>query len=243
VVNSALYEGTLHHRRAAPRHAFTYPVAMPYLDLAEIGEVAAHHPLWSVERPNAVSFRRADFLGDPDQPLDAAVRDLVEARLGRRPAGPIRMLAHLRTWGWLFNPITIYACYDATDDRIEALVLEVTNTPWHEHHAYVLEGGAGEHRFAKGLHVSPFFGMDQEYRLHLTDPGDRLVVHLAVLEAGDVVFDATLALRRRPISRRALGRVIWRYPLLTLRVSAGIHWQALRLRLKGARFHPHPAKA
>ncbi len=242
-MNSAIYEGTLRHRRiGSPGHEFAFPVAMPYLDLGELDQVFARHPLWSVERANAISFRRADYLGDPAVSLDTAVRDLVAERTGRRPGGPIRMLTHVRTWGWLFNPITIYLCMDATGDRIEALVLEVTNTPWHERHAYVIDGGAGEHRFQKELHVSPFLGMDHQYRLRITPPRDRFVIHLAALEAGTVVFDATLTLRRRAISRSALGRLLWRYPLLTMRVSVGIYRHALRLWRKGAPYHARPAR-
>lgn len=242
-MNSAIYEGTVRHRRhGAHRHEFEYRVAMPYLDLGELEDVFARHPLWSLERPNAVSFRRADFLGDPDAPLDAAVRDLVHSQTGSRPAGPVRMLTHVRTWGWLFNPITVYVCMDASDENIVALVLEVTNTPWRERHAYVIDGGEGEHRFPKMLHVSPFLGMEQEYRLRVSHPGRNLVIHLSNLEGDAVVFDATLALLRREISRSALGRVLWRYPLLTLRVSMGIYRQALRLWSKGARLHPHPGR-
>lgn len=242
-MNSALYEGTLqHHRRAPRRHAFRYRVALPLLDLDELDDVVAHHRLWSVERRNAVSFRRADFLGDPTVPLDTAVRDLVEVRTGTRPAGPVRVLAHVRTWGWLFNPIAIYFCMDAAGEDIEAMVLDVTNTPWHEHHAYVIAGGAGEHHFAKQLHVSPFFGMDHHYRLRIDRPAERLVIRLAVLDGDVVAFEATLALRRRPISRVALGRLLWRYPLLTTRISTGIYAQALRLRAKGLPVQAHPAR-
>src|SRR6185503_7756273 len=104
------------------------------------------------------------------------------------------------------------------------------------------DGGEGEHRFAKELHVSPFFGMNHEYRFRVNQPGDRLLVSLASLEGETVVFEATLALRRREVSRATLGRLLWRYPLLTLRVSAGIYRQALRLWAKGAPFHSHPAR-
>jgi len=242
-VNSAIYEGTLRHRRVAPRpHRFAYRVAMPYLDLDELGEVCARHPMWSVERLNVASFRRADFLGDPAVPLATAVRDLVGARTGTRPTGPVRLLAQVRTWGWLFNPIAVYFCFDERGERVESLVLDVTNTPWHEHHAYVVAGGEGEHWFAKELHVSPFFGMDQAYRLRVDGPGDALVVSVASLERGRVVFDATLALSRREVSRASLGRVLWCYPALTHRVSAGIYWQALRLSAKGTPLHPHPGR-
>jgi DUF1365 family protein len=195
-----------------------------------------------VGRLNAVSFRRKDFLGDPAVPLATAVRDVVETRTGRRPTGPVRMLAHVRTWGWVFNPIAIYFCMDESGTRVETHVLDVTNTPWHEHHAYVVDGGEGEHRFAKELHVSPFFGMDHQYRLQSSQPGDRLEVRLALLDGSDVVFNASLALRRRAVTRASLGRVLWRYPLLTLRVSTGIYGQALRLLARGATLHPHPER-
>ena len=241
-MNSAVYEGVLRHERLRPRHAFAYRLAMPYLDLDELPDLFAVHPLWSTGRPNVVEFRRSDFLGDPAVPLAVAVRDLVEARTGTRPGGPVRMLAHLRTFGWLFNPITVYFCFDG-DGMLRTLVLDVTNTPWHEHHAYVIDGGTGPHRFAKELHVSPFFPMDQEYVLHVTGPGDRLDLRLDLIEGDTKVFGARLALRRREWSRAALGRVVWRYPLLTMRVSAGIYRQAARLRRKGAPFHRHPDAA
>lgn len=243
-MNSALYEGTVHHARPGPHgHRFRYRVAMPLLDLSELHEVFSLHPLWSVERPNVVAFRRADFLGRPDVPLDAAVRDLVGGRLGWRPVGPIRMLAHVRTWGWLFNPMTLYLCMDRAGEQVEAVVLEVTNTPWHERHAYVLSGGSGEHLFAKQMHVSPFFGMDQAYRLRLRQTADSLVVGLSNLEGGRTVFDATLNLRRRELSRSALSRMLWRHPAMTVRVSAAIYLQAFLLRLRGAPVHRHPGRA
>ncbi|HVJ97818.1 MAG TPA: DUF1365 domain-containing protein [Acidimicrobiia bacterium] len=242
-MNSALYAGTLYHRRVgSPSHEFRFPLAMPFLDLAELDEVFARHPLWSRERRNVVRFRRADYLGDPGVPLDAAVRDLVLARTGRRPSGPIRMLTHVRMWGWLFNPLTIYFCMNATGTRAEALVLEVTNTPWHERHAYVIEGGEGTHTFGKELHVSPFLSMDQEYRLDVSTRGERMAVRLAAFENGVLVFDASLALRRREVTRAAMTDMLWRYPLLTLRISFGIYWQALRLWRKGTQVYAHPRR-
>jgi uncharacterized protein len=260
-VRSAVYEGVVTHRRFAPvAHEFRYRIAMPYVDLDEVDELCSRHPLWSARGPNAVWFRRADFLAgtavtddanvpDPGGSLGTAVRDLVEAHGGVRPQGPIAMLAHLRTWGWLFNPITLYFCFDAGGEQVDALVAEVTNTPWHERHAYVLgpiPGPAlGEHRFPKALHVSPFMGMDQEYVLECDAPGhrpgDRLVVRLASIESGERVFEATLALRRREATRRELGRLLWSYPLMTLRVSAAIQRQAFHLWRKGVPFHPHPS--
>jgi uncharacterized protein len=241
-VRSAIYEGAVVHRRSDPDHGFRLRVAMPLIDLAEIDHVVAQHPLWSRERANAVSFRRSDFLGDPATDLDLAIRDLVEGETGRRPSGPIALLAHLRTWGWLFNPIAVYYCYDPTGHQVEHTVVEVTNTPWEEKHAYHLPPPGRDHVVDKAMHVSPFFGMDQSYRISYGAPGERLHLSIALDEAGENVFAAALHLRRHPVSRRALGEMLWRHPALTMRVSAGIHVHALRLWAKGATFQPHPAK-
>ena len=118
---------------------------------------------------------------------------------------------------------------------------EVENTPWHDRHAYVV-GPPGRHRFAKELHVSPFLPTGLDYQLRYTAPGDRLTVGLDVLEGDRCLLTATLSLRRRPLDRAALGRLLWKYPALTHRVTAGIYAHAARLWLKGAPFFTHPAR-
>jgi DUF1365 family protein len=242
-LRSAIYEGTLRHRRFGPgiTNEFSYKVAMPLLDLAEIDSVTRLHPLWSSKRPAPVWFRRSDFLGNPAVPLDQAVRDLVEERSGTRPAGAIGLLANVRTWGWLFNPISLYFCGDADDIGVESLVAEVENTPWHERCSYVV-GPPGEHRFAKTMHVSPFLPMDVDYELRYTAPTGRLIVHFDVLRGGERLFAATLSLCRQGLDRRSLGRLLWATPAVTHRVSAGIYAQASRLHLRGAPLYRHPAK-
>jgi DUF1365 family protein len=238
-VRSAIYEGKVfHHRREPVDHRFAYRIALPLIDLDELEEVCARSRLWSCERPNVVSFRRADYLGCGTATLAEAVRDAVEAETGHRPGGPVAMLAHLRTWGWLFNPIALFYCFDTTGTEVESLVAEVTNTPWHERHAYVV-GAPGTHRFDKQLHVSPFFGMDQRYELTYGPPEEHLAVRLGNDEGDRRVFDATLRLERREISRRSLGRVVTAYPLMTIRVSLGIYRQALALRRAGVPVVPH----
>ncbi len=246
-LRSVVFEGTLLHRRfgPGPEHSFRYPVAMCLLDLAEVAQVTARHPLASHRHPAPLRFSRRDFLGDPALPLDHAVRDLVERRTGRRPEGPVALLANLRTWGWLFNPISLYFCAERTGTGrtggITQLVAEVQNTPWHERTAYVV-GGPGEHRFAKALHVSPFLPMDVDYRLRYGAPGPRLDVSLDVLDGTARLFTARLSLHRRPLDRAALGRLLWSNPLATHRVSAAIYLQAARLRRRGAPFFSHPSK-
>ena len=246
---SAIYEGVVTHRRRTPVvHAFRSRLFLMYLDLAELPQVLDRHPLWSARRAAPARFHRADYLGDPAVPLDVAVRDLVEQRLGTRPQGPVRMLAHLRYLGHCFNPVAFYWCFAPDGERVEAIVAEVTNTPWGERHAYVAAAtGTTEHvlesRHEKALHVSPFMAMDLEYTWRVSTPGERVTVTIESRRAGELVFDAHLALRRRPLSGRALTRVLVRYPAMTLRVLGGIYAQALRLRLKGARWHPHPEPA
>ena len=243
-MRSAIYEGRVTHRRhAAPStghvaHAFDQRVTMAYLFLDELDEFVARHPFWSIERANAVTFRRADYLGDASTPLEQSVRDAVQQRLGRRPSGPVAMLAHLRTWGWLFNPLTLYYCFDPSGERVDAIVLEVTSTPWHERHVYVIDGSLERPRFEKEMHVSPFLGLDLDYVMSWSVPGERLVVTLGNRHGDEKVFDASLALHRRGASRGDLSSMVWRRPLQTYGVSANIYRQAWRLMRKGAPFHP-----
>ena len=241
-MRSALYEGTVfHHRRTPVDHRFSYRIALPFVDLDELDGLCRLHPLWSAERHNAVSFWRRDYLPGRPGPLADVVRDLVEERLGRRPSGPVAMLAHLRTWGWLFNPIALYYCFDQDAVRVEALVAEVTNTPWHERHVYVV-GEPGRHRFAKELHVSPFFDMDMDYELAYREPGNRLSLSMRTVRGDEMLFDAGLRLQRYEADRHALGRLVWNHPFTTMRVSAGIYRQALALWRAGVPFVPHPRR-
>ena len=108
-LHSAIYEGVVRHRRSAPQpHAFRYRMAQLYLDLDEIDTVFRGRWLWSAGRRNLAQFRRADFLGPPERPLKEAVKDRVEAAIGERPAGPVRLLTHLRYAGVVFNPVSFY---------------------------------------------------------------------------------------------------------------------------------------
>ncbi|MDH3310240.1 MAG: DUF1365 domain-containing protein [Gammaproteobacteria bacterium] len=250
-MHSAIYEGRVRHRRRAPRpHAFGYRLFMLYLDLDEIESVFRGRWLWSTRRPALARFRRADYLGDERVPLKHAVADLVERKTGRRPAGPIRLLTHLRYFGYGFNPVSFYYCFDHTGSRVETIVAEITNTPWGERHAYVLDqadnlgsGGHYRYRFAKDFHVSPFMDMAFDYDWRFTSPGATLAVHMENFKARNKLFDATLALTRRDISGVALASALARYPFMTATVIAGIYWQALRLWLKRTPFHSHPAKS
>jgi DUF1365 family protein len=218
VTASALYEGWVRHRRhLAVEHEFRHRLYMAYIDLDELPEVLDRVPLWSARRPAPAWFRRSDYL------------DLAHD-------GPVRVLTLPRTFGHLFNPVSLYYCFDRAGARVERVHAEVTNTPWGERHTYTLD--ALDSRIGKAFHVSPFLGMDSEYRIRMTAPGDQLRVHMESTRDGRVDFDATLALRRRALSAVPLLR----YPFMTARVLAGIYMHAARLRLKGAPYHAHPAR-
>ena len=246
-MNSCIYEGRVRHTRRTPaEHSFNYRLFLMYLDLEELPRLFDKRWFWSTSRPALARFRRSDHIGDAAQPLAESVRALVESATGRRPTGPIRLLTNLSYFGYCFNPVSFYYCFDKADEHVEFIVAEVNNTPWGETDTYVLQCDPGRRswRFApeKKMHVSPFMPMDVDYRWALSAPGENLSVYMANSQDGDKIFDATMALERRPISSRSLASVLVRFPLMTLKVIAGIHWEALRLWVKRVPFHEHPAK-
>ena len=205
---SCIYEGTVRHKRyqlagiSPIAHGFRLPVFMMYLDLSAdvLPTTFDSSWFWSVERWNIASFLRRDYFGDPSVPLDDCVRALVKERSGIEVSGRVCLLTSLRYWGVSFNPVTIFYCFDAAGASIEAVVLDVSNTPWLERRQYVLPGsrvacgnafdadgtGAGDgekqskarvrHCFEKDFHVSPFQDALHDYDWSLSLPGETLDV-------------------------------------------------------------------
>jgi uncharacterized protein len=245
-MHSCIYQGQLSHRRFGhARNDFRYRLFMLYVDLAELDTLFDGYWLWSTKGPAPARFHRADHHGDPGTPLDTSIRDLVAQQAGFRPAGPIRLLTHLRYFGYGFNPLSAYYCFDG-DGAVSAVVLEVSNMPWREMHPYVLtagtpvKNGGRRYEFAKAFHVSPFLPPDMNYRCTTAPPAGRLTLALENWRQDRRVFDAHLNLDRLPITAGNLARMLATDPLVTLRVTALIHWQALKLWRKKAPLYDHP---
>ncbi|UCG33712.1 MAG: DUF1365 domain-containing protein [Phycisphaerales bacterium] len=245
---SCIYEGHVRHRRLSPaEHRFRYGLFLVYLDLEELPSLFQRGVGLSRARFSPASYCRQDHLGDPAIALADSVRGLVRDRTGWASTGPIRLLTLPRCFGYYFNPLSLYYCFDITGDVVEAVVAEVTNTPWLERHWYVLWEGNRvgrpsrlRFRHAKGFHVSPFMGMDADYDWRLSRPGPRLSVCIDSSRSGRRFFDVTMVLRRRELNRRSMARVLLRHPWMTMRVSQAIYWQAARLWWKNSPFFPHP---
>ena len=247
-MESCLYTGHVGHQRLTPvGNAFRYSLFFLYLDLEELDQVFGGRWLWSVERPNWASFRRSDYFHASSLPLDQAVLDEVERQIGRRPEGPVRLLTHLRYLGYCFNPISIYYCFAEDGCTLDAFLIEIHNTPWGEEYLRAFDvrtsrrdGEWHSFRLEKEFHVSPFMPMDMKYDWRFTAPAEELKVHMTSLRQGTEIFSTSLNLQQQPLTGGNLAGVLLRWPFMTAKVIAAIYWQALRLKLKGVPFCPHP---
>lgn len=257
-MNSQWLEGTVRHRRKYPiRHEFQYSTGMLALDLDEWDRVTETSPLFSLERFNWLSLRRSDYFQPEAGSLTDAVRDQVETATGWRPDGAVELITHPRYFGYVFNPVSFYFCYRPGDNPADGpvpkvIMAQISNTPWHERHVYCMEtlhedaNGQGWHserfEFSKRFHVSPFNGMEQHYQWTFSFRGPDLRIHMNVLEADRKHFDATLVVQRTPLTRKEVHRSLRKFPMEAIKVTAGIYWHALKLKVKGAPFYTHPDK-
>ncbi len=237
------------HRRLRPRtHELNYRAFWLLLDLAEIDGLDGRLRLFSRNRFNLLSFHDRDH-GDCS---GAALRPQIEAFLVRAGIdigeGPVRLLTMPRVLGYVFNPISLYYCHQA-DGRLAAVVYEVTST-FGVRHAYVIpvpaeDQAAGLIRqgAAKALYVSPFMGMEMDYAFRGHAPAERLDLTIDGLDAEGVLISAAMSAERRPLDDRALLSATLALPFMTLKVVAAIHWEALKLWIKGVRLTRQPPPA
>ncbi len=254
-MKSCLYRGQLSHRRFFPKaHDFKYPVLLFYIDLDEVSKIFSIPLFFSARAPRFLGFERSDYLRGQDD-LKETVKDFVQKQTGKVLQGPIRLLTQIRYFGFCFNPVSFFYCFDPSDQHVEAIVAEITNTPWNERKAYVIpiqeRGKMVRTQFDKNFHISPFMPMNLQHTwtFSLPMPGhsagnaesnltvymeDRLYPNL------NLIFDATLELKPIPLTAKNLLVALIQFPLLTFKSFIAIYLQALILKLKGVPFYPHP---
>ncbi len=252
----SIYVGQLRHRRFHPvRHEFAYPVFLVMLDVDRIPELMRLSGLSSYNRWNWAAYDERDHFGDPALPLRERLRRDAAAHGLNLPHGPIFLLTNLRYLGYCFNPVSFYYIY-GRGGVLEMILAEVNNTfgetcnywltPECERKSTAVhpsESAPRRYETRKVFHVSPFMDLGHHYDWIFTPPGERLVAHMKTRKEDGVFFDATLTLARRPWTPRVLRRILVEYPWITAKVIAAIYWQALRLRLKGVPYVPHPGAA
>ena len=236
---NAIYRGLVTHRRLRPKpHALRYRVFQLLLDLDKAPQVRSR--LFGYDRSALLSFRERDHGDGSGTPLRTQIARRLAAA-GIEAGGPVRVLCMPRVLGYVFNPLSIYFCH-RPDGRLAAIVHEVTST-FGERHFYVLPAGAGprvEQSCAKRLHVSPFMDMDLAYDFAIEPPDERVAVGIHVRDGEGLLLTAGFTGERRPFTDAELLKAWLAHPLLTLGVIAAIHWEALRLWLKGMRYRPRP---
>jgi DUF1365 family protein len=247
-MTSAIYTGTLRHRRFKPvRHEFTYPLFMVFLDIDRIPETMRISAFSSYNRWNWASFAEKDHFGDPAATLRRRLTIDAENCGIQLPDGPIFLLTHLRYLGYNFNPISFFYCYDAQGE-LQTVLAEVNNTfgetknYWLSSSNRITAARSRQYRCRKAMHVSPFMPMGLDYDFVLTSPAEQLIAHMNTREAGHINFDATLSMTRQPWSAAALRRALLRHPLMTAKVTVAIHWEALKLYLRKVPVFTHPER-
>lgn len=245
-LRSACYVGAVTHSRVSgPRHAFAYPVYMHLVDLDELAVSDRRLRLFGTARHRVVRFDGRDhFDGSGD--VGAALRRVVSQAGEPWPGGRVEVLTHCRLFGFVFNPVSFWFCYDPSG-ALALVVCEVNNT-FGDRHPYVLAVRAatrvGETRYRwsskKLMHVSPFFPLDGSYTWDLEVPGPQARLRVDVTLRGERQFAASFLADRHPLTDGTIARLLVTYPAMTLKVVAAIHWEALKLRIKGAPFRSQP---
>lgn len=249
-LESAIYSGFVRHRRFTPtHHQFHNKLFMLLIKADELPRLLQQFWQLGTGRWSWARFKREDYVGAPDTTLDQAVKSKILELLGKPEQtleGDVFLLGHLRYFGFYFSPLNLYYLRQA--GHFKYMLAEVSNTPWHEKHYYLIDFDNVQPH-AKAFHVSPFNPMEQKYKWRLKSPeiaNKRCLVQLALhaeAEPQQRVMDATLSLARTPLNQKELTRVLMKTPMQTLSIVAGIYWQALRLLIKKTPFYPHPNKA
>ena len=240
----SIFKGTISHsRKKDAQHSFTYSTTMLFLDLDDIKNAFNQNIFWSYEKFNLASFHRKDFFGDSKQSLKTEIIKLLAKKLKVEIKGKIFLLTTLRYFGYCFNPVSFYYCYNKNKELV-AIVSHITNTPWEERHAYVhdcrkIKHGTKVFEFKKDFHVSPFLPMDLKYNWKFVEPRDFLFISMECFKNQEKYFNATLKMTKKAWSPYALNRILFLSFPMGIKSIISIYWNALILYLKKVRFYPH----
>ena len=239
-MNSAIYSGWVRHRRYSPKsHEFNYKLFLLCLDLDELNDLN-FGPWFRVEKMAILSFRHQDYLGGEGKLTKQKVWDKVGALGGEQYGGKVVLLGQLRCFGMYFSPVNFYYCHDA-EGTFKYLLAEVSNTPWNERHCYLVDARQNV-VMDKTFHVSPFMNEDMQYHWRFTPLNDTLYLNIDNVKASEKLFDATFSMKREALSSKALIKNLLRVPAMTLNTVIGIHWEALKLFVKGIKYVPYVKK-
>jgi uncharacterized protein len=238
-LKSSLYVGSVFHRRLAPKpHRFRYRLFWLLLDLDELPSLYQRLKVFSHNRRNLFSLFDSDHGDGGASPLRAQADRLFEAQGIDTGGGPIRLLCMPRTFGYDFNPISVYFCHHP-DGALAALIYEVHNT-FGERHSYVLpvtdSGGSVRQACAKSFFVSPFMPMGLRYEFHVSPPGETLTVAIRASGPDGVILRAALTAEQRELTDANLLKAGFAFPVEAMKTTAAIHWEAMRLWLKGVAY-------
>jgi DUF1365 family protein len=242
VTGSALYVGVVGHSRTRPvRHALRYRVFMLLIDLDEAQGLSDRLRWFSLGRFNLLSLRPRDYGDGSETPLKAQVEARLLAAGIAGDGGPVRLLTLPRVLGYAFNPISVFYCH-ARDGRLLATLYEVNST-FGERHGYLIRAVDTVpvvQTAQKRMHVSPFLDMDLRYRFKVAAPGESAQLAIDAEDGEGVILKASFTGRRRPLTDAEILRAFAAHPLVTLKVVAAIHWEAVKLVLKGLRLRGGP---
>ncbi|MBX2848111.1 MAG: DUF1365 domain-containing protein [Acidiferrobacterales bacterium] len=253
-----LYVGTIHHIRNEPRrHQFSYKYFQTWLDVEKPQLIDEISPFWSSRKFNLVRFKRSNYQPG-EKPLHSSISDIIYARTGHRFKGAIYLLGNLSHWGYCFNPVCFYFCYD-TQENLQYILSEVHNTPWGERFTYLHDvcqekklassrpqnpsNGNLTFESSKEFHVSPFMPMKLNYQWKFKLSDDKIVINMNLFDKSKSIFNASMTLKEQALNSKNATLLALKYPLISISVLFNIYWQALRLWIKRVPFYSHPRKS
>lgn len=242
-MNSAIYKGKVRHRRFSPKsHEFSYSMFLNWIDLDEVKKVFNIPLILSSGKwPALIKFNRKHYMSPEKGELKKVVLDKIENDLGFRPGGKVCILTTIQYLGFCYNPVSFYFAYE--DEKVAAVASEINNTPWGERFTYCQDLRGKKYKsFKKEFHISPFMPMEMDYKWFFSNPGEKLSVFMQNFEDREIIFDASLKLKKKPFTKLSMLKYALLYPLMPVKIIFGIYFHAFILWLKKTPFYKHPEK-